>query len=33
MADFELAALDADKTVSFLLRCDEKMKENQFAFV
>ena len=26
--DFELAALDADKTISFILRNDEKMNEN-----
>lgn len=36
--DFELSALDSDKTVSFILRNDEKLKEDkaasvQFAFL
>ena len=32
-ADFEIAGIDADKTISFQVRNDEKLKENQFAFV
>jgi protein transport protein SEC24 len=31
--DFELAAIDSDKTISVILRNDEKMKENQSCFV
>jgi hypothetical protein len=31
--DFEVAGIDADKTVSFQIRNDEKLKENQFAFI
>jgi hypothetical protein len=31
--DFDLAAIDADKTFSFILRNDDKMKEGDFAFV
>lgn len=32
-ADFELAAIDADKSLAFVVRNDDKMKENQSAFV
>jgi protein transport protein SEC24 len=32
-ADFEISGIDADKTLSFQIRNDEKLKENQFAFV
>ena len=31
--DFELSAIDADKTISFVLRNDEKMKEDKLACV
>ena len=33
MVDFELAAIDSDKTFSFLLRNDDRMKEGEFASV
>lgn len=32
-SDFELSAIDSDKCVSFVIRNDEKMKDNEFAFV
>ena len=32
-SDFELSAIDSDKSLSFIIRNDEKMKENSFAFV
>lgn len=31
--DFDLAAIDADKSFSFILRNDDKMKEGDFAFL
>ena len=31
--DFELSAIDADKTISFVLRNDEKLKDDKFAHV
>jgi hypothetical protein len=31
--DFELSYIDADKTFSFILRNDDKLKEGDFAFV
>lgn len=27
-ADFEISSIDADKTISFLIRNDERLKEN-----
>lgn len=33
MVDFELAAIDSDKTLSFLLRNDDRLKEGEFASV
>lgn len=31
--DFELAAIDSDKFVGFMIRNDEKLKEDQLAYV
>ena len=33
LADFELSAIDSDKSIGFLLRSDDKLKEDQFAYV
>ena len=33
LADFEIAAIDADKTVSFVVRNDERLKDNQIVYV
>jgi len=31
--DISLASIDADKSIGFLIRVDEKLKENTLAFV
>jgi protein transport protein SEC24 len=31
--DFNISALDSDKSLGFLIRCDEKLKDNTLAFV
>ena len=33
VVDFELSAIDADKSIAFILRNDEKLKEDKFASV
>lgn len=32
-ADFELSAIDSDKSIGLLIRNDEKLKEDTLAFV
>ena len=31
--DVELAAIDADKSIGFVVKNDDKLKENSFAFI